>query len=545
MQTIAKAVDLIDDIKKSPLKYRIERVSKIYDKTGNLETEFMVWRTKYEILYEKEFLNIITDFHKKLMEKASTRPSFKNIQSYKEFYNRLINVNKNIHTIYIEIMNVLEVEFIQRDALTFQKELFRVLKEEVIMASYTGVDINEKKLSNTLDSIEELFKNFYENLDVGKYKESWESLLKIDQALIFMIELLDSIPYIISTIQNAVPKQLIELKNKYVTFGAKNKKLKFNATKYSNLEETIDKLRIKIKEELLKLQYKKAYKWLNDIFENIESFKEMLEEEDTIKTFFENKIDNIRNIYLSLSDSIFTMYKKFMEYEIGSKYQSEEKILFEKTKQNFLYNKSEAEKIIADVDIAINRGTSLDFPNLKSKLQNVLKETLKDIEDIEKAAKLLNKKSINVDSILNQVIFIKSCLNQCNVKIKQYKSIIELSKFIEPIDELLISISKFSPNIIQKVTSVEQRLVINSQVDDLLKQATELITNLNDTIFLDFISQEIIIYLERYVGIINDIDKVIYNCESYFKNRNLEQLIGYSLDVLGKIKKAKLSQKGK
>ncbi|AKX33821.1 hypothetical protein SLITO_v1c01550 [Spiroplasma litorale] len=540
MQLIAKSIDLIDDIKKSPLKYRVERVAKIFEETGNFENEFMIWRTKYEILYEKEFLKIFVDFWNLLENKKTTSPNLKNIKLYNEIYNRLINVNKNVHLVYIEIMNALQMEFIQRDTLTFQKDLFKSLKDEVIMTTFKDIKINDGKLSNTIESIEELFEDFYYNLDIGKYKESWETLLKIDQALIFLIELLDSIPYIISTIQNVIPQHMIDLKNKYVTFGQNKGKLKANANKYSELEFEIDKSRVKINNELLKLQYKKAYKWLNQIFNKINEFKVIFEEEDNIKTFFETKIDNIREIFHAISNAVYAVDKKFQEYEPFSKTPSPDKMEFEIVKKNFHSTKSRADLIFSEVDIASSKGGSLNFVDLKNKLLDVMRDSVNDIEALEKSIKALGRKSVNTDSIVNQVIFIKSCLNQCNVKIRQYKSILELEKFVTPIQDYFTQISKYTKTYISKIKTNEEREYVKKEVDSILKDVTVLITDLNDSIFLDYISQEIIIYLERYVGIVPNIEKVIYDCENLFKSRNLEQLIGYSLKVMGTIKKNKL-----
>ncbi|ASP27928.1 septation ring formation regulator [Spiroplasma corruscae] len=539
MQTIAKSLDLIKDIKNSPLKYRIERISKIYDETGNFETEFMVWRTKYEILYEKEFLKLFIDFHKLLESKKTSKVRVSNINLYKNIYNRLIAVNKNVHLIYIEIMNSLEMEFIQRDALTYQKELFRDLKEEIIMTTFRDLQIDDKKLASTIESIEELFADFYNMLNMGLYKESWEELLKIDQSLIFLIELLDSIPYIISTIQNVIPRQLIDLKNKYVTFGNNKGKLQYNANKFSDLENEVDKLRVTINNEILKLQYKKAYNYLETIFDKINEFKIIIEEEDNIKTFFENRIDNIRQIFIDVENAVHSLNRKFNVIEPYTKTPSQEKMDFELVRKNFFSTKNKWDLILSDIDIAISKGSSIDFINLKERLLVEMTSLVDIIEGLEKSIKIISRKSVNTESLVNQVIFIKSCLSQCKVKIKQYKSIEELEIFSETIEDLFTQVSKYNKAMLTRINSQDERQKVSELIESILKNVTVLITDLNDTIFLDYISQEIMIYLERYVGEFKEIENVIYSCEDLFKRRNLEQLIGYALDILLKIKNKK------
>gem|GEM_PF-4200201 len=54
-----------------------------------------------------------------------------------------------------------------------------------------------------------------------------------------------------------------------------------------------------------------------------------------------------------------------------------------------------------------------------------------------------------------------------------------------------------------------------------------LIIKVNDAIFLDYISQELIIFLERYTSRYPQLENAIINLEKLYYSRDLNQLIGY------------------
>ncbi|AUB31977.1 septation ring formation regulator EzrA [Spiroplasma floricola] len=540
LQTAAKTIDLIDDLKKSPLKYRLMRISMIFDETGSFEKELMIWRTKYEILFEIEMQKVFRDFVALIEDKKNTRPSLNNLKKFQAVYQKTMTINKSVHEIFIETMNNLEIEFIQRDSLTFQKELFRILKDEVIMTTFKDIAIDQDKLKDTIDQIESLFEEFYFKLDEGRYKESWDYLLKIDQALIFLIELLDSIPYVISTITTVIPQMMTELKNKHITFGPVRKNLHLNAMKYGELENYIDNLRIKINNELQKLQFKKANRTLKEVFNQINSFKSAVENEDNLKSFFEVKTPSIRNKFDMIEHSSRLLERDFTRIEDITKQFSKERNDFEIAKAAFRKTKAKADLLFSQIDLGTNNGEEINLFEIKTEMLKLMEQSLKDMSALEKSAKIVESKSTNIDSLVNQVIFIQSILNQLDVKINQFKSIYELERFIDSIQELHLRLLKYSRENLQKITTQEEKERISNQIEICNQDTLILARDLNDTIFLDYISQEIIVYLERYVGKVEGIEQVIYNCEKLFKERELDQLIGYSLQILMKLKENRI-----
>ncbi|AGR42417.1 septation ring formation regulator EzrA [Spiroplasma diminutum] len=536
LQTAAKTIDLIDDLKKSPLKYRLNRISLIFEETGNLEKELMIWRTKYEILFEIELKKIFVDFVDLLEDKKNTRPNIKNLKKFEAIYLNAKNINKNVHDIFIETMNYLEIEFIQRDSLTFQKELFRILKDEVIMTTFKDIAIDEVKLKSTIEQIDGLFEDFYLKLDEGRYKESWDYLLKIDQALVFLIELLDSIPYIISTITTIIPQMMVELKNKHVTFGPVERKLPRNALKYAELEKQVDQLRIKINNELQKLQFKKANRTLKEVFVQIKEFKSTVENEDNLKSFFEVRTPEIRNKFDIIEHSSRLVERDFARVEDITKQFSKERNDFEAAKVAYSKTKRRADLLFSQIDLGTNSGNEINLIEIKTQMLELMEQALKDMSALEKSAKVVESKSTNIDSLVNQVIFIQSILNQLDVKINQYKSVKELERFISPIQEMYVKLQDFSLDKLKKISTQEERAIIANSIERCNQETLVIARDLNDTIFLDYISQEIIVYLERYVGKIEGIEKIIFDCETLFKRRELDQLIGYSLSTLLKIK---------
>ncbi|ARU91184.1 hypothetical protein SCLARK_00472 [Spiroplasma clarkii] len=76
---------------------------------------------------------------------------------------------------------------------------------------------------------------------------------------------------------------------------------------------------------------------------------------------------------------------------------------------------------------------------------------------------------------------------------------------------------------------------VKDKIKALNSEVENLITDINDAIFLDYISQELIVYLERYSAQSIEIQNAVANLENLYHNRELNQLIGFWIDVMSKI----------
>ncbi|AHI53221.1 septation ring formation regulator EzrA [Spiroplasma culicicola] len=539
IQTFAKTIDLFDAIQKSPLKELIKRVSIISEDSGTLITEFSVWRTKFEILYEKQLIWAMQELATLLKDKKNSRPTIKNLKKINVLFKRATDINSTIHDILTQIISSIEIEFIQRDFITYQRELFTELKKEVTILELLGLDFDKLKLEGIISNIEEIFVEFFSNLEQGKYKESWNSLTKVDAALRFLIELLDSIPHIISVISTFIPEQLIDIKNKHVTFSNDRTKLSRNAEKFAILERNIDKLRLGVDTEIRKLQYKKAQRILNQAFDLINNFRDSVEHDDKLKDYFENNIDDIRTYFDNIDAAFRSIERAAKNMDFINNSTNQEKTSFEIARANYFRHKAKSDAIFSKIDLNISTNQDLDLASLKEELLVSLKEAVNDIDALDKVSRIFDKNATNTESLINQVIFVQTLLNQCEVKINQYKSIAELDRFITPIQELHNNLGKFTRESISKITSVDTSNQVAKQVGAYSDQAWNILRDLTDLIFLDYISQEIIIYLERYVGVIGQIEDLIVTCETLFQERKLENLIGYSIPILARIKATK------
>ncbi|QGS52294.1 septation ring formation regulator EzrA [Spiroplasma tabanidicola] len=539
IQTIAKIIDLFDTISKSPLKNLIRRISNIYEETENLEKEYAVWRTKYELIYEKQLQKVMLSFVNLLKDRKTTKPTLANQRKYQKIYEDVIAINKTIHEVFVEIYSKLEIEYIQRDFITFLKELFTSIKEEAVIITFSDLDIDEKKLSDLISKIEVLFEDFYLNMEEGWLNQCWKILGDIRSALVFLIQLLEAIPDIFSSVEAVIPEKLLDLKNKHVTFGnATNEKLTSNAKAFVSLEKQVDILRVEVRNWIKKLQFKTASQKINEINDLIDNFKNTLEYDDKLKSYFSTRAESIKLSLENVVKATWNIQKIYFNTNNVSKIRSPERSDFEAARADFLKTKESFDLVFANFDVGINSGKEVNLIQLKDELLKVLTKAIDDIENLEKSTKIIEKNSTNIISLENQIIFLQSILSQCEVKINQFKSIQELKeRFEESVNMEHAKLTSFSKERISKIKTNQEKEQAAIQLDRVANDIMMIFRDLNDAIFLDYISQEIMIYLERYVGKFDGVEQLIIQCEKLFKQRHLEQLINLSLDALTKIKR--------
>ncbi|QBQ08064.1 septation ring formation regulator [Spiroplasma gladiatoris] len=539
IQTIAKTIDLYDAITKSSLKNLIRRISNIYDETKDLEKEYYVWRTKFELIYEKQVSKIMLEFVKLLEDRSTTKPLISNYKNYQKVYQNLASINNTIYDLYVEIYSKIEVEFLQRDFVTYLKEVFSAIKEEVIIVTFKDYEIDHEKLNGIVIKIEELFEDFYINMEEGWLKASWDLLGKIKASLLFVIELLEAIPETFSYIKAVIPEKLAEIKNKYVTFGTSSReKLNLNANNYLNLEYQVDQLRIKALNQIKNLQYKKVRSTLEEIEDLILNFKDSVEYEDKLKKYFREDTENIKNNFDKVWKATWAIQKELHEAKTLSKIKTIESSQFEEARSKFISTKENIELIFSRFDVSESTGKEINLMELKEELLKALSNSIEDIEHLEKSAKWIEKNTINVASLINHVIFLQSLLNQCEVKINQYRSIKELGpRFLESINYEQDKLQEFLKQRVALIKTHEEKELASLYIEEVTNEIMTIVRDLKDAIFLDYISQEIMVYLERYVGKYNGMEELIDRCEVLFKQRQLEQLINLSLNTLGGLKK--------
>ncbi|WP_338971601.1 septation ring formation regulator EzrA [Spiroplasma endosymbiont of Panorpa germanica] len=532
---IAHSLDTIDILKRTPLKIHLQRISNINNVNKVFEQEMMVWRTKYELLFEKELKKIFDSLSGIINNRKATLPLISNYRKVNEIYLTLQEIKRKVQEINEEIEDAIEIELIQRSNSIIVREVFQNLKEEATMLTFGKIEIDEVKLADTIQQIEGFFEEFYIELEEGNYRKSWDVLYKIDNSLIFLIELLDNIPTIISTILTTIPNKLIELKNKYVTFGQANERITKTAEQYSILESNVDTLRIKINNELKRLQYRKANKLLAEIFDLIRNFINEVEYDDNLKNFFEENDEKMRYFIQEIDTACANIEKAHRSIKAINKAPSPEWNNFEKTRYEFLKTKEMAYKIFAVIDTSSNIA-ELDLGLLKDNSKIVIKRALENIENLENSVIEIEGKTSSMEHLLNDVIFIQSILSQCEVKINQHRSVPELKKYLISIDELNQTITEFEEKRIVHADSEEEKKYLSEKINDLAKRAWKLSSQINDTIFLDFISQEIILYIERFVDVHPAAEQIIATAEQYYHNRHLDQLIGYSFKQITNLK---------
>ncbi|WP_339022989.1 septation ring formation regulator EzrA [Spiroplasma endosymbiont of Crioceris asparagi] len=537
IQTYAKTLDLINIIKKNQVKYKLKRIAEINKNTNTLFGELQIWRTNYEHYVELRLKEVYYSFYKFVTSKNWLIPTPKNIRKIKKINNEIKEIYEKLFHMLNEINNVLEVEDIQRDSITSYKEMFEKIKTETNMFIMAHNYVDEAKLFNTLSNIEQLFESFYNELALGKYENSVAILGSIKQALIFMIEMLDSIPRIVSTLKNTVPPRMEKLKKQYMSANSLKRNLSKNAKTFLQLEEKVNMLTNQINENLKNAQFKKAQKNLKIILKSIQSFNDEIVGEDKLKDYVIYNIDGIRKLIDSLFTSSLMIERAFRNVESLSKYPTKEKIEFDRAKAEFTKAKTKLDIIFSNWDVNRKNGLEIDIKDFKKRLLLNLEVIINEMDNFEKSAKKVKNSLTNKEKVNNAIVFIKAIILQSQSLIKQNKTISQLSAFEPKINEFIEELEKYIKDNQDKFENQQYRKDIEKDIEELHNRGWELFASIKDAIFYDFIAQEILVYLEKIAIQNPTVEKDLITLENMYRKKEMDLLMGNLLTILKQLRK--------
>ncbi|WP_338969593.1 hypothetical protein [Spiroplasma endosymbiont of Labia minor] len=534
IKNITISLDILEALQKNPLRSLLLKLAILAQQKSVIEEKIRIWRTKYELLYEKEFLKSALDLTDFLTDRKFRQPTIKNLIKSKEVYLKLMNISQKVYEIQQEIKNEIEIELIMRDTVIDFSRIFIDIRKEVDLLDINAFNLDKTKLQETLDKMDALFENFYDNLESGDYKTAWSNISELSTAIAFLIQLLDNVPYIINEIQNFIPDKLNKFKNRFVITN-KTDKAASNLVKFSALEKKIDEYRTKADSLLRKLQFKKSYRLVREIYQLINIFQQDLENVDKLQKFFNNNEVLIKGYIDENVRTINNFERRFKIITPLNKQQPKEYYVFQDFKQKFEKSKLEIESIYAEIDTSTIEH-KIDYLKLKDRMISALNDLVSSVEGFEITENFIETQKKSGEDLSGDIIFVKSIIMQAQVKVNQYLSVKELNEYEISIQVILKKLDQYSTKYLEQLADSEYNLV-KEEIKNLTQDAWNISNSITDKIFADYMAQEIMNYMERYTKKIPEVEAWVQQMEESFRDRNLDFVINFGIAKLRELKK--------
>ncbi|QHX36103.1 septation ring formation regulator [Spiroplasma sp. TIUS-1] len=536
LKTQAKCLEEISIIHKNPVKHKLQRIQYISNTTATFISELDIWWSNYEHLLMNELNAVIVDLNEFSKEKKNLIPTPKHIFNIKKYRKQIDEVKSKIYIMQKEVENALMVEDIQRTSITFYKIIFEEIRKniDILLTSYP--ELNAVEANQILSRIDSLFLNFNSKLATGLFEGSLETLSNIRESQVYMIELIDLVPYLLTRVNTKIPNHIEELREKYASHMiSKNAHHSKNSQAFSDLEKKV-KLKLKDIKELINVwNMKKALKELEVIFKMFNDFNSSIVTDDKLKDYFIENIDIIREIIKTVEGSVNAIDKGFSNVESINKAPTIEKKEFDRAKSNFNSSKTKLQSNFSDWDYFISRKHTADIKVIKDKLVKELATILNSIDNFENSSRIIEKSLSTKDKYISKIGFIRTLLEQVENKISINKHMTELVPLRDRCSEINANLENFITSRQSEFENKSSRDQLFEEIAKIENDTWELERNLKDCVFADFIAQELLIYLEKYSVADFKIDRALINLEEMYKNREIDRLIHELLNILNSL----------
>lgn len=538
LKTQAKCLEEISIIHKNPVKHKLQRVQFISKTTASFMAELDIWWSNYEHLLMNELSAVIVDVNQFSKDKKNLIPTPEHIKNIKKSKTQIDEVKSKMYIMQKEVENALMVEDIQRTSITFYKIVFEEIRKNIDILLTAYPELNAVEANKILERIDSLFFSFNSKLATGLFEGSLETLSNIRESQVYMIELIDLVPYLLTRVNTKIPNHIEELREKYASHMiSKNSQHSKNSQAFSDLEKKVNAKLKDIKTLINSWNMKKAMKELEAIFKMFNDFNSSIVTEDKLKDYFIENIDTIREIIKTIEGSVNAIDKGFSNVESINKAPTIEKKEFDRAKSNFNSSRTKLQSNFSDWDYFISRKHTADIKVIKDKLVKELAIILNSIDNFENSSRIIEKSLATKDRYISKIGFIRTLLEQIENKISVNKHMTELGPLKDRCSEINANLENFITTRQSEFENKASREQLLEEISKIESDTWELERNLKDCVFGDFIAQELLMYLEKYSIGDFKIDRALITLEEMYKNREMDRLIQELLSILDNLTK--------
>ncbi|WHQ37404.1 septation ring formation regulator EzrA [Spiroplasma sp. SV19] len=522
-----KILQKFDILKRLPLKHKVFRISEIARHNNRYAKDLVIWRTKYEIIYEKKLISCLEVFRKLYQINKATPKKIPKLSAQKiiPLLKELTLLEEEARRLLDEINSQLQIELLQRDYILAHKKMFNSLLEDAVKLQM-NVSLDTKKINDFERNIEGMFDEFEDYLTAGNFLKTEQILSNITTSLTIFVEILDNIPQIKTLLTKVVPNKLSLLKDKYVLFNKDENSRDLLKYSFDELTKSIDETKILISKYIDNLQYKKATKKTIEIINQISDFDQTIEHQKAIILCFK-KYYKIVMEYINKIERSFNVISRQIEALRSSS------ILTEHEESIYREAMGKTKELTHDTNrlvLEINRN-GRDYVGFNKELVRLLENAVVTQETLENVVKIIEKRNFAETEIRKTIHLLEVVLLQAEVRLNQlqYKKL--LTKYEKAINDYRIALEKVK----QLSFDVNNRYEVDEVTGKLNRLKTEvlkLFEKIKNNILLDLLAQETLVYAQKYILTNDDVDDQLRNAQIAYRDGDYDGSLFLTLKII-------------
>lgn len=507
-----------------PVLSEITKVKELI-KTDNLKEKLDDWDNTFKSIRDEkipELTDLISDADF-LIDRKDYKQAIKKIANIEI---EIKSLKKKTDHLLEEVRLVTTSEERNRSLITKLKIIYREGQSKFERTIKDYGEIGEF-IEKEFDNIDSIFAQFEKAMDNNDYVSIEKKIVLIEERINKLIKLLDDIPTVVLMATVIVPNKIDEATTYYFRMKRDGYPLDYLNVEY-NIKEIKEKI-VKIIDNLKNLEIgdsiielKTFIQYFNDLYNDFDKEKEC---KDLFRQNIKDlgyRIDNInkvvRDIYLQIDDikynynlsnddiNKFSLLNKNLE-KINKDY----KILVDQGKmKTFAYS-----KLVDELD-----GLSMKL----SRLQDDLDYQLRSITSMKDDETRAREQLASIEDLVKKS---KYKLKDCKIPVIPNSYYIELSEAQDAIREIVKELDK-KPIVIK---------ILNIRVDTARDLVFKIYNKTNDMIKLVNMSEQMIVYGNRYRSSYEEIDIALSKAEELFKRGKYKESLDLTVKSLSFIDK--------
>ena len=494
-------------------------------KTDNLQHKLDNWDKSFSYVKDKMLPKITdelsdVDF---MIDRRDYESAIRKMTNIELEINRLKKKNEKLIS---EIKLITGSEERNRSLITKLKIQYRELhaKFERSIKEYEDVeDVIEEKFQTT----EEKFQDFENAIDQNDYVEVEKIVIVIEEELNELKNILDNIPNIILMANILIPSKIEEAKTLYARMIRDGYPLDYLNIDY-NLEEISkkskkimkDTSKLKVNIEDANIELKTMLDYFNNLFNDFDKEKEC-------KDLFREGCKKFRNKVEKVNKVVYDIYIQIDDIKVTYDLSEEEINRFSSLNKNL-------ELINEDFKLLLEHGKTKTFAY--SKLNDELEELSMRLsrlqDDLDFQLRSITSMKDDEYRAKEQLSTIKDLLKKAKNKLRDYKLPVIPSTYYVELKEAQDAIKEIAKELDKKPIVIK---ILNIRVDTARDLVFKIYNKTNDMIKSAMISEDMIIYANRYLSTYPDLEQELEKATSLFYKGQYEKSLNISKNAIEKI----------
>ena len=321
--------------------------------------------------YHKKFKEVFENDDKFAESMIKQLNSLVASNQYKNIKMVIADARKAI-TIFEESVNALDAELYEiikpeedaRQAILKLKENYRRVKQ-IFYSNSNDLELVANSFSKVFEKLDTSFVEFEEHIESAEYEEANELLPVITKVISALESALTQLPNLCIMVQSVVPEKIEQLTNEYNAVEKKGVPL-FNLS-FRHKTDEWNRILDELKKQLINLQTNGVMEKINQITDEIEKTRSLLNTEVDDKTVFEDAADKLYKAAINLEKEFLKVCSLLPEVEKIYIISDEQKGHIEELKE--AVNKMGGSK--RTLDNFIHSGTKQPYSILRKKLEEL------------------------------------------------------------------------------------------------------------------------------------------------------------------------------